>query len=296
MAIEIEKYGKKTSRGSNELNNDQVFSDQSRKVRLFIFASLIVHAVVIASLKLDLFEHKTKEPTEWVIETDIHFDTNVLPPSEKSALPNAKESEKTTVTKKLLPQLPKVVSPKAEEKVEAEKKEEEPDLKKGEAEEPKEPEKKEEKKETEDNKIEDLELKKRLALELLRKNKQFDKERQAQKADAIAKLKQQSEKTSNLNANVSQVALAKYFQIVKTEIKKCYTIPDTYKFKKAGMVLSVQFYIDNKGEVNDLQIENSSGDEVLDAIIIDGVHRCSPYPEPPRREPTERAIFNFKIN
>ncbi|MBP9707146.1 MAG: TonB C-terminal domain-containing protein [Oligoflexales bacterium] len=278
--------------------------DQELIVRRFIFISLFVHIGILVFSRLNIENHFKRDMQEWVIETDLSFDTSLLPEAKETALPDVKIAEAPAVEKNILPQLPKTYSLKEQEEEIKEEEKIVEDIKKDENESekpiieepkpapaPKPPE--------EDNKLEELDLRKRQALEALRKQNQFADERQAQKSSALASLEKQiniENSDKSVSSQVGDMVMNKYLAAVKSSVHRCYSLPDTYQIKRKDLEVIVEFYIDSNGSPRNLEMVKSSDDSQYDQLVLQSIENCSPLPEPPMGKATDLLRFRFNIN
>jgi protein TonB len=258
---------------------------QRLKVGLIISAAF--HLLFFIASLTGLFDRNDWLREEWEFEADLVADLSVSQ-SQESALPRVKIAEEAAVPKQILPQLPErykveektiepadamkeEVTPKAEPKLEPEP------LKEQALPVPSTP-------QEDVAKIEAAELLKRKALEQLRTDKKFADDYQAQKSEAIARLKNEDIKDPGAlnDSMVTGIAVDKYRGAVHQHIQKYYELPDAQAYNfNPDMRNAAAIEIDQSGNIVAVAIHESSGDAVYDQLVLDIIQKSSPLPKPP---------------
>ena len=238
------------------------------------------------------------EITEEIIEVDMDIlsDFEDVATDKKPPDTTTPEPQKIAVDKKLLPQLPKNVTIK--EKVEAEVAKKEVDKKvdkdSGEA-----PKKEEEtvlaKKDDDSNKIDQKDLKKRAAIERLRKLKIPDSEnKDLDKIKRMAELNEKMASAIDAAAKLGDVSSRKKCQaLIYRSVRQHYVLPETYGFSESELKVSIRVVINNEGEMVNNEIKKSSGDIVFDDVTSQAVLSASPFPIACRKFAGQDMILNF---
>ncbi len=214
--------------------------------------------------------------------------------TDESSLPKAKASEEDLVEETLLPQLPKTFALEAEKKPEQGLSPEDKEVGKSVDSETEDA----AKTEPEDlsNKVKMDDAIKRLALEKLRLEQKFAKERQAQKNDPLAKLRSKlknSEEASLAGAGGLSSNLDAYQAKVKNHISRIWQLPEGYSFKNAELVVIIAVVLDAAGQLVDSRISAPSGDPVFDEQTLKTVQTGSPFPPPPDEQIGKTMMIRF---
>lgn len=279
-------------------------NDDDRLVMLFIAVSVAAHTIFFVVEGLDLFKQRKFITDEWVMDAEIISEVDFAG-LEKSAMPDAKKAEEVKVSEQMLPQITKTFSVKEDTKPEdviAEEKIKE-----------KTPEKVEEKKEAakpektedlnvktpnkEDNKLDQKEAQKRLAMERLRQLSQTAKTNEAQTDSAndvaAAILKNLKGGISGGTARGKQI-INQYVAMVRRSVHGNYSLPDAYNLKGANMQVMIAVVVSERGDIMNIDIEQSSGDGVFDSLTLNAVKASSPLPKPPKELAGEKILLVFK--
>lgn len=271
-----------------------------RLVIVFFGVSILGHTLFFVVEGLDIFSHRKVMVEEWVMDAEIISDIDFAA-SDRSAIDNAKEAEEVKVRENLLPQLTKTFSVKedtvpeetvAEEKIVEEKKEEKKEAAK--------PEKTEDlkiqTKNKEDNKLDQREAKKRLAMQALIDSNKTAKTNEAEvSSDDIA-----NKILNNLKGGVAggsargKQIIGQYVGMVRRAVHGNYSLPDAYNLKGAAMEVTLLIVVSARGDITKLEIEKGSGDRVFDDLTINAVKASSPLPKPPEELVGEKIYLNFK--
>ena len=275
---------------------------QEKLVFRFLAASFIIHLLLWAAHKWQLIDTPSPLIQEWAIETELVSSVD-LGASSKTVIQDAKESEEVTVPDNLLPQLPKRISVKQPEKAEEGLKEEtvpeeKVDISKA----------KEEKEEPPPvqapdpdatNKIDANELRKRQALEQLRKQPtKRSKELTANEDNMMDRIKDALNEggpiASEKSGMFSSAASRRYQAYLDRTIRRNYSLPETYKFVKKPDDVIFALRINTRGGIQSIEIDQSSGDEALDNYCLDVVKRSAPFEAPPKVLAGQPLKIRFK--
>lgn len=285
-------------------------SNEDRLFRIFVMVSLAVHSLVFVVHSLG-FLHPTPPlvDDEWAsIDADLLPDLESTAPL-KTALPNAAPAPEAKVPEQMLPQLPKQVTVESQAKVEdvfvEEKAKEEEEKRKAEEEEAKreaERKKAEElellRKKEEANKLELADLQKRAALEKLRQQEKTAKQMEAPDKDPMAKLAELVSKNDKLNKGaVASLAMQskarKYGALLKAAVQQNYSLPEAYNLRGATLKVMIAIAVNDRGELSELRIEQSSGDVGFDTLTLDAVKASAPLPRPPPEMAGQSIVLMF---
>ncbi len=280
---------------------------QSKLIKNFIKISVIGHIVVfsLSFLKTSFF-HPKHQMDEWVIDTDLVIDQPGLLSRQESAMPRATVSDKDAVPQNLLPQLPKNVAIKndesefshqgasqdaATESLKPAKKEQE-----AKKDEPKEELEDGGKSGGSDNLMRQEELLRRKAIEDLKKQKKFSDKYEAQKKDALARLRNDVGTSTALSGGTGSGAGAsenEYRHLIQQAIQKCYTL-NNYYTSDQQLTAIIFLKLTGTGEILEANLQESSGDQKYDADIVKAIYNCAPFSPPPERNMWESRL-QFKL-
>ncbi len=262
-------------------------------LKKFLGVSIVMHIVVVFISGLSFFSVPPPVTDEWSMDADLITDMSPAPQA-ASALPNAVKAEEAKVQADLLPQITKTVTIKEQTKEEeaiAEKKEVTPEpppdakvadtANKVDATTVKSPVK-------DAPEVEEKELLKRRAIELLRLQNQTAKKNEAQNADAFAKVGQALSDPKNKD----QVSLAggslagksqekRYVTLLQKAVRQHYTLPEAYNLKGADTVVVIGLVVAATGEISQLEVKTPSKDPAFDALTLEAVRAAAPLPKPP---------------
>jgi protein TonB len=283
-------------------------ADEDKLLKILIGVSVAVHLLVFALQGVSLFKRAPIELEDFAsIDADLIQDVESSAPP-KSALPQAQKAPEAKINENMLPQLPKkftipeqtkpeeVVPEKVEEKV----KEPEP---------PKEAVKVEEKKEPppldvkapdeEVNKLAQQDALKRLALEKLRQQQKTAKETEAPEQDPLAKLAADVAANKKLNTGaIASLALQgkakKWLALLDAAVRQNYSLPEVYNLKGATVRVAIAIAVNAEGNLNELEVRESSGDSAFDQLTMDAIKASVPLPRPPPELAGETVVVTFK--
>lgn len=278
----------------------EAHSDEGKSLRIFIGLSLAVHLMALILSFFNLLRPPKPVMEEWSIDTELVSDLDVGA-STKTVIPRAQVSEEVSVPINQLPQLTKSFTIKEKEKEEE-----------GLAE-PKKDEKVEVgKTETRDTEKDGqsvvkpdaaVALKKSEALERLVREKLKDKQKEntrelkAQDNSELAQIRDNL-KEAGLTQNTGGLAgLAeqnRYKGYLTSTIRRNYALPKTYELQNANISARLAITISVRGELMNVDIENSSGDSVFDEYCIATVQKSSPFNAPPKELAGEVILIECK--
>lgn len=268
----------------------------------FLILSVITHAVVIILPFLG-FTRSTTQIKEWSIETDLVSSVD-LGSAQKTILPRAKKAEKAAVPSNLLPQLPKNFEIKKQQTGEQDgvktvadsKSKEKQDLNEGSSSAPVET------KAKAASELRKSEALRRLAVERLRKmQKERSREYKAQESsDVISSLKSHLKHNAGVGKNqgglISTAAMKKYARYLSKTIKRNYSLPKTFEVTRADVRTLVHIKLNSRGELVNVSISTSSGDDVFDQNCLDAIKRSAPFKAPPKAQAGEIIPINCTPN
>lgn len=292
---------------NNEENSKLKEIDQGLILKRFLFVSFAIHALVFLVRIDDWFPESKPIMEELVIEAELMPDLN-MDGAKDDALPNAAKAEEIKVIKQILPQLPKVfeLEKKVEEKKEDALAEEEVDKsKKYEEEQPKPLEEKEKSNESEVAKNEvnkdAMKIKKKEALERLlkeaaRKEEKFADQTSAPLSKKLAQRKEELESQddgSSGGGGISGIRMNKYRKALYRAIKRNYSVPAAYNLQNAEIVAKISIVLNASGDVREIKVHESSGDEAYDYLALKAVKDSVPLPKPPKEQAGKMIIISF---
>lgn len=279
-------------------------NDDDRLIIVFVAVSIFAHTLFFVLQGFNLLSDRKLITDEWVMDAEIVSDLD-FSGLEKSALPDAKQAEEVKVSERMLPQLTKTYSAKedttpenavAEEKIE-EKKQEVKEEKKEAAK----PDKVEEvpvrAPSKEDNKLDPKELKKRQALEALRKSAPPAKTNEAETAsakDVATKIMENLGQGIGGGTARGKQIINQYVAMVRRSVHNNYSLPDAYNLKGANMQVMIAVVVSERGDIMKIDVEQSSGDRVFDSLTMEAVRASSPLPKPPKELAGEKILLVFK--
>jgi TonB family protein len=270
---------------------------------------VVVSTLIHLSFLVFDFAFKGKPPVliEDAVDVDLMTDLDLQAP-QKSILPNAEKAPEAKVPAQLLPQLPKQFSVKEDEKPEdtvADELEKPLEKPKEEAKPVPEPKKADEpvvKTENKvDNPIEQKELLKRAALEKLRKDAKFANKPEAPEKGSLAALADALNTMQNKKGPTAGSAGAKgranvYMAKVKKAVQANYAVPEAYNLRNASLQVTLMVAISERGDLLNLDVEESSGDATFDDMALEAIRNSAPLPQPPKELVGEpfRLVFTPK--
>lgn len=262
---------------------------ESRSLMLFIGISVAVHLLGFILSMFNLFGLPKPALEEYSIDTELLSDVD-MGSAPKTVIPSAQQAEEASVPTNQLPQLPKTVTIK--EKV----KEEEGIME----------EKKDEKIEEGKNITKDTEqdgqaivkpdaavkLKKSEALERLvrerlkEQQKEDSKELKTQEKSDLAQIRdvlKNAGVTQNTGGGIVAIAESnRYTAYLNSTLRRNYALPTTYQLTRNDMYTVIRVQLSVRGELMDVQVEESSGDNTFDGYCIQTAQRSAPFNPPPK--------------
>lgn len=276
-------------------------ANEDRLLMLLVLASALIHLVILVMDDWRWKRDRNLIADEVAIDIDLMQDLEYVAPT-VTTLPKAEvKAPEAKAPENMLPQAPKRVAvdepqkKEEEEPVPVEKPKEVPkeEPKKPDEEVKAAPEKKEEpkvniKQDPDAQKLALDELKKRQALDALREMQKTAKtaeapeeDPKAQIADELAK-KNKNKPKSNLLATAATAGRhRKYGALLNAAVRQNYSLPEVYNLKGANMKVLVNIAVNDRGELAELAIEQSSGDSVFDDLTLQAVRASVPLPKPP---------------
>ena len=262
---------------------EEEIPSENRLLFLLLGFSVIGHIAVYAASGLNWLASSADLSDEWAIEVDVGMDGS----ASETALPEAKKAEEASVSKKILPQLPKsfaIEKDQKEEEVFAEKVEKKTAKEKEKGVDEKTLESQVEKEKSDAaKKLKMADALKRLALEELRNKEKFSDEKSAPKDDALAKIKEAAKKEA---ARKSKAALKKkhkkYGILLKKQILRHYKLPHTFTSSVASLKVVLSVVVNERGKLVSVDVRESSKDPVFDGYAIKAAKSGSPFERPPK--------------
>ena len=262
---------------------------QDRLFVSFIFVSIAFHVLAFTFHHLSVFSTPLPLTNEWMIDTELVVDSEV-----------SGDSAKVELSRELLPQLPKTFAikepEKAEEAIPDDQKEK---LKKAEKEEDKKEAEKDNKEKPVDlhiknrddaNQIQIHDALKRLALERLR-------EESAKKDDnTLAKISAELGKghgTGRGEGPGGITAADKYIATLSKIIRTNYNLPPSYEKTPGKLHVIISMVLNGQGELQSIQVLESSGDATFDDYTLKAARNSVPYPSPPKEVMGEVIKLRF---
>ncbi|MBP6217873.1 MAG: TonB family protein [Oligoflexales bacterium] len=235
----------------------------------------------------------TSEPPEWVIEAEF-LDAPPEPQTKPDSLKNTKQAEELAVAQETLPQLTKEIIPMKEDKADTLP---EPAAK---------PEEKKQVEEIKPKKEEEVEkaltrteehLKKvaldRLLKEKARLEKKLAKEDVSPLSETLLKRKEELKKLANYGFNLSG-SDSGYSAVLKKRVSQYYSLPDIYNYRNSGLRASVEVVLNHTGQIERMNLKDSSHDDVFDSLALKTIERSSPFPSPPQDWVGQPILFPFE--
>jgi len=277
-------------------------NDDDRLIIVFIVLSIAGHGLFFVLEGFDLFEKKDYLINEWVMDAEIISEVDFAG-LEKSAVPDAKIAEEAKVRETLLPQITKTFSVKEDTKpeevvaVEKEKKEEKAEEKKQAVK----PEKTEDlqikTQNKEDNKLDQRDAAKRLAMDRL---KALNKTAKTNEAEVSSKDDVATKILQNLKGGIAggsargKQIIDQYVGMVRRAVQSNYSLPEAYNLKGAAMQVTIVVVVSERGDLMKLELDQSSGDAVFDNMTLQSVKASAPLPKPPQELVGEKIFLVFK--
>lgn len=261
----------------------QFLKDAEKEEKTFaaiLGGSVLIHLAVIVTNWSSFTYMFEANKAEWVFDAEIVSDFGN---DDAISLPDAKEAERNVAPDTLLPQLPKNFSVKQKEVakdeetfVDPEKDATKEEPKKAQ-EKPKEKKSQEDlKKDDESNPLDENEAKKRALIDSLKKEK-LVKEIQTRQKEKLASLMQGGAGQSSAQANER----ADYARKVDQAIRKHYSLPDIQDLKNSNSSVTIEFFVNKRGNLLQYKIVDSSGHQSFDQLALNALKNAVPLPVPP---------------
>ena len=264
----------------------------------YIGGSVVLHVVALFIIATFHSCGGIYIPDEIEIEIDMMADFEDTAVDKIADKPTKAAPSKVSIDKKMLPQLPKHITVKKEEKGEAQKQLTDKKVDKESGEKKKKNDETVDVKDDDDsNKITQKDLKKRAAIERLRKLK--DK-KPAEDLDKIRRLAELNEKmTSEIDAAAKLGDVSsrkKCITLASKSVRQHYVLPESYGFGAAELVVMVRVIINAQGDILRAEIQKSSGDIVFDDLTKQAILSAAPFPVACQKLAGETMDFSFNSN
>ncbi len=264
----------------------------------FMGSSVVLHLIALFLIAVFHSCGSIEIPEEVEIEIDMMADFEDTAVDKISEKTTKAAPSKVSIDKKMLPQLPKHLTVKKEEKGEVQKKETDKKVDKDSGDKDKTNDETVDVKDDDNsNKITQKDLKKRAAIERLRKLK--DK-KPAEDLDKIRRLAELNEKmTSEIDAaaKLGDVSSRKKCKtLVNKAVRQHYVIPETYGFGASELKVTIRVIINAQGDVMETTTHKSSGDIVFDDLTKQAVLAAAPFPVACKQFAGEAMDLNFNSN
>lgn len=268
----------------------EVRSTEDRLFRFFVVVSALFHFGVVAVQGVSFWLTRKTLLEEWTMDADLLPDLESGAPL-KSALPDAKPADDPKVSDRILPQLTKkfAIDEKPPEEKTFEEKSDTKPVAKDEKKVEQQPEKSTtmaRQDEDEQNRLKKDEALKRLALESLRQQNKVDKEAKAETAGDPKLADKSSASAKDINTGAvmgipNRSAFSRYRSLLAAAVRRNYVLPEAYNFKSANIRVAFTIVVTESGQLADLKVEESSGDQVFDDLTLQAVKSSVPFPPPP---------------
>ncbi|MGE0172034.1 MAG: cell envelope integrity protein TolA [Oligoflexales bacterium] len=274
--------------------------DEEQWVKFCLAVSVVSHIIFFSVDQFKLFEDAEPIVAEWTMDTELLSESE-LGAVKETSLPKAKEAEEEAVPN-LLPQLPKKFSLDQPEKIEETADPEEAE--KAEAKEGKDEKSKEKNKtlnqEDESNKIAKNDALKRLALEKIRQQqKEASTEVKAQSADDVSRVRDKLADMESGSAKSPGLGAAReatlYGAKLYKAIRRQYSIPETFKASGAKLKVILQLRVNGRGQLDLLEVYESSGDPVFDEYTLQAAKNAAPFEPPPETQAGKNIHVQFSL-
>jgi colicin import membrane protein len=281
-----------------------VRADENRFFGFMVAVSAVTH-LLVAVVDFSSFLRRTPLIEEWSMDVDLFADAMPGAP-DQSALPDAEHAPEAKVSDRMLPQLPKQFAIKEaappQEKTftervddkkapEAEKADETP--KEEVSKSPTQPSPEEEK-----NRIDEAEARKRAVLEKLRREQKTSEKNKAEEASADAKLAELAARAREKNSGAvagltSRSSFRTYQGLLYGAVRRNFQLPEAYNYAGREISAIIAVRVSERGDLLDLKMDQSSGDEVFDAEAVRALRASIPLPPPPKDLVGETILVQF---
>lgn len=256
---------------------------ETKLLKRLVWISVVVHLIILFfNPYLWLFRSHPDVP-DWVIEAEL-VDMGQFTQERPDSVKDAVQGEEISIREKSLPQVTKKFA--LEDQKDTSEKISDPD-----------PEDKTlgEKAEISKEKVKEFlapkptvspadESIKKIALDRLlkekaRQEKKFAKETSSPLNENLLKRK---EELKNLAKGYSLVGMnTGYGGVLKKWISRRYTLPDIYNYKDSNIRATVQVILDLSGNIQNINLIESSLNPVFDNLVLKTIQDASPFPSPP---------------
>jgi TolA protein len=278
-------------------------STQEHLFSIFVVTSIFAHIIFFWIGNFDWLNDRTPVLEEFSIDAEFIGDIDLGEPPPVTAIPDSKKADEARAPEKMLPQLPKKFTVKEQsvpdegiaEKVILAKKAKKKAL-----------DKLKKKKllaikhqKDEANKLKAEDIRRRAALEMIRKNLKKSSQAKADLDDPLARLRQElkrrnSTKTAGGFASASaKKRTKKYLGKIYRVIRRNYELPQASNFNNAKLQVIIRISVGDRGNLMKMAIEKPSGDSVFDEMAIKAVRSSIPLPAPPKDLVAKNILLNF---
>ena len=138
-------------------------------------------------------------------------------------------------------------------------------------------------------------LKKKEALRRLLKERAEKREKFADKTTSPIAKKLQARKRELEGKEFSLGSQKKISRFVREvqAVKRYYSLPEVYRVADKPLKTAIRVKLDESGQIVDIAVSKSSGDEGFDTIGVNTMKKASPLPPPPRELVGKPFILNF---
>lgn len=259
----------------------EVPKEEEGKMKFFLIASFVVHFIFMV-IGIDFFLPNSKTPinNEWEIEADLAV--GIKGEGNVDSIDRSVKGDEIKVNKQILPQLTKSFELKEEETKKVADLGEtfvDPELER------------ERKKNEAAARLRKKEALRRLLKERARKDRKFADKTTSPVAQRLQARKRELEgKEFSLG---SQKKLNRFVKEVQISVKRYYSLPEVYRFNKDQLSTGISVKLDNRGQIVDIEVSRSSGDDSFDAIGVNTIKKAAPLPVPPKELVGKSFVLNF---
>lgn len=255
---------------------------EGKLLKSFLSVSVGVHFFLfVAGSGFFFSSSEDRKPIEW--EIDAELAVGYQGKGAFDAIDRAIKGEEIKVNKQILPQLTKSMQ------VEVEKKQKSADL--GDAEFNPDDERLSQKKKVAST------LKKKEALRRLLKERARRENKFADKTTSPLVERLQARKRELIAGNDfslgSEKSVDRFRRDVQILIKRYYSLPEVYRFTDKNLKAGISVKLDLKGQIVDIKVSRSSGNQNLDSLAIETIKKAAPLPVPPKDIVGKSFIINF---
>lgn len=256
-------------------------TNETELLKLLVGVSFLLHVVLLV-VNFDAIFSSDRKPMEdeWEIEAELAV--GIEGEGKQDSIDRSVKGDEIKVIKQTLPQLTKSFE------VEKEKEEKLADV----GETVVDPElEKEEKKRKAAARLKKKEALRRLLKERARREKKFADKTTSPIAKKLQARKRELEgKEFSLG---SQKKISRFVREVQAAVKRYYSLPEVYRVADKPLKTAIRVKLDESGQIVDIAVSKSSGDEGFDTIGVNTMKKASPLPPPPRELVGKPFILNF---